>query len=160
MTEFTVRTTKTLGSQLSSAQMRSWIAEFLRQPHRLPPDPGAGEHRSSLSLPGESVRDLTACLRCSPSSALRRLALDAMRSSPAFLAAHSDDVATRDSTWAEPEDGDEDLLRPGIEAEISELIIALLFPVVCFAVWFFINYRKRKREEEAESMTTTPLLRD
>jgi hypothetical protein len=31
---------------------------------------------------------------------------------------------------------------------------------VCFAVWFFINYRKRKREEEAESMTTTPLLRD
>jgi hypothetical protein len=158
MTEFTVRTTKTLGSQLNSAQMRSWIAEFLRQPHRLPSDPGAGEHRSSLSLPGESVCDLTAYLRCSPSSALRRLALDAMRSSPAFLAAHGDDVATRDSTWADHEDGHEDLVRPGIEAQIWELIIPLLFPVVCFAVWFLMNYRKRKREEEAESTTNAPSL--
>jgi hypothetical protein len=156
MTEFTVRTTTTLGNQLNSAQMRSWIAEFLRQPHRLPPDPGAGEHRSSLTLPGESVRDLTAYLRCSPSSALRRLGLDAMRSSPAFLAAHSDDVATRDSTWAEPEDGDMD----GREAEIVELIIPALFTALCFAVWIFLLYRKRKREEEAESVTATPLLSD
>jgi hypothetical protein len=156
MTEFTVRTTTTLGSQLNSAQMRSWIAEFLRQPHRLPPDPGAGEHRSSLSLPGESVRDLAAYLRCSSSSALRRLALDAMRSSPAFLAAHSDDVATCDSTWAEPEDSDED----GRAAEIVELIIPALFTTLCLAVWIFLVYRKRKREEEAESMTSTPLLGD
>jgi hypothetical protein len=156
MTEFTVRTTTTLGNQLNSAQMRSWIAEFLRQPHRLPPDPGAGEHRSSLTLPGESVRDLTAYLRCSPSSALRRLALDAMRSSPAFLAAHGDDVATRDSTPADPEDGDED----GRAAEIVELLIPALFSALCFAVWIFLAYRKRKREEEAESMTTTPLLSD
>jgi hypothetical protein len=156
MTEFTVRTTTTLGSQLNSAQMRSWIAEFLRQPHRLPPDPGAGEHRSSLTLPGESVRDLTAYLRCSPSSALRRLGLDAMRSSPAFLAAHTDDVATRDSTWAEPEDGDKD----GREAEILELIIPALFTALCFAVWIFLVYRKRKCEEEAESVTATPLLSD
>jgi hypothetical protein len=156
MTEFTVRTTTTLGSQLNSAQMRSWIAEFLRQPHRLPPDPGAGEHRSSLTLPGESVRDLTAYLRCSPSSALRRLALHAMRSSPAFLAAHSDDVATRNSTWAEPEDRDDD----GRAAEIVELIIPALFTALCFAVWIFLVYRKRKREEEAESMTSTPLLSD
>jgi hypothetical protein len=154
MTEFTVRTTTTLGSQLNSAQMRSWIAEFLRGPRPLPPDPGAGEHRSSLTLPGESVRDLTAYLRCSPSSALRRLALDAMRFSPAFLAAHSDDVATRDSTWAEPEDGDED----GRAAEIVELIIPALFTALCFAVWIFLVYRKRKREEEAESMTTAPLM--
>src|SRR5580692_4350705 len=100
MTIFTLRTTATLASQLSSGQMRSWITEFLRRPHALPPDPGAGDYRISLNLPNESVRDLAGLLHCSSSSALRRLALNALRSCPA-VSAPSNYAAIRHSTWAE-----------------------------------------------------------
>ena len=55
---YTLRTTTSLGGQLSSGQMRSWIAEFLRRPRSLPADPGAGEYRLSLNLSDESVRDV------------------------------------------------------------------------------------------------------
>src|SRR5271154_2579443 len=87
---YTLRTTTALGGQLSSGQMRSWIAEFLRRPHPLPADPGAGEYRLSLNLSDESVRDLAGLLRCSSSSALRRIALNALQSSPALSATQTD----------------------------------------------------------------------
>lgn len=147
MTIFTLRTTATLGSQLSSGQMRSWIAEFLRRPHPLPPDPGAGEDRISLNLPRESVRDLAGFLHCSSSSALRRLALNALRSSPAVPAAHSDYAAPSDSTWAEPEYADEDLMPSRMEDEILAMIVPV-FLLLCLAVLLFVIYRKRKRAKE------------
>jgi hypothetical protein len=71
MTTYTFRCSAGLAGRLNSAQMRTWIAEFLRQPHHLPPDLGPGEERISLTLPAESVQQLAEFLRCSPSQALR-----------------------------------------------------------------------------------------
>ena len=147
MTIFTVRTIATQGTQPNSALMRSWIAEFLRQPHPLPPDPGAGENRISLNLPRESVRDLAEFLHCSSSSALRRLALHALRSSPAVPTAHSD------STWAEPEHADQKLMPSRLEDEIVGMFV-LFFPLLCLAVLLFVIYRKRKRANEGSGITT------
>jgi hypothetical protein len=79
---FTFRISAILGQNLSSAQMRTWIAEFLRQPHPLPPDPGPGDGRISLTLESEAVHALAGFLTCSPSSALRRLAAERLAFGP------------------------------------------------------------------------------
>lgn len=46
---------------------------FLRQPGRLPPDPGPGNERLCLSLPEAEVRAAVARVRGTPSSVLRRI---------------------------------------------------------------------------------------
>lgn len=66
MTTFTFRMSNSLADRVSSAQMRSWIAEFLREPHPLPQDPGSGTARVSLTLPDDAVRAVTDHLGCSP----------------------------------------------------------------------------------------------
>jgi hypothetical protein len=76
MATFTFRIPDSVTGRLSSAQMRSWLADFLRQPHALPADPGSGEERISLTLPNEAVSDAASFLRCSPSCALRRVAAE------------------------------------------------------------------------------------
>lgn len=76
MDTFTFRVPESLAGHLSSVQMRSWLDDFLRQPHILQPDPGAGEERVSLTLPMEAVRSATGFLRCSPSVTLRRIAAE------------------------------------------------------------------------------------
>jgi hypothetical protein len=58
MTTFTFPSSGSLAQQLNSAKMPSWIAEFVRSPHSLPPDPGPGEDRISLTLPGEQAQSL------------------------------------------------------------------------------------------------------
>lgn len=76
MTTFTLRVSNSLADRLSSAQMRAWIGEFLRGPRPLPPDPGPGDRRMSLTLAADQVKQLAAVLGCPPSSALRRLAAE------------------------------------------------------------------------------------
>ena len=72
---FTIRVPNSMTGKLSSAQVRSWLSDFLRCPRGvLPEDPGSGDDRVSLTLPGELVQNLAAQLRCPPSAALRRLA--------------------------------------------------------------------------------------
>lgn len=73
-TTFTFRIPDSLAGRLNSAQMRTWLADFLRCPNSLPPDPGSGEERVSLTLPRELVGSAAGYLRCSPSEALRRIA--------------------------------------------------------------------------------------
>ena len=63
-----------MAGHLSSAEMRSWLTQFLRNPHPLPPDPGSGYERISLTLPSGLVQTAAFNLRCPPSQALRRLA--------------------------------------------------------------------------------------
>jgi len=60
--------------RLSSVEMRSWLTQFLRNPHPLPPDPGSGYERISLTLPRGLVQTAAFNLRCPTSQALRRLA--------------------------------------------------------------------------------------
>jgi hypothetical protein len=131
MTVFTVRATRTPGNQFSSRQMRSWIAEFLRQPHPLPADPGPGEDRISLNLPKESVRELAEFLDCPSSSALRRLALYSVGAPPAFLPSDFCDYAAADDQNA--------ILG----------IIASVIALVCLAVFLFVIYRKGKLAKES-----------
>ena len=85
MATFTFRIPDSVTGRLSSAQMRSWLADFLRQPHALPADPGSGEERISLTLPKEAVSDAASLLRCSPSCALRRVAAERLRISAAVV---------------------------------------------------------------------------
>lgn len=74
MATFTFRIPSGMAGRLNSAEMRTWLTQFLRSPYYLPPDPGSGSERISLTLPRELVRDLAGYLGCSPSIALRRLA--------------------------------------------------------------------------------------
>jgi hypothetical protein len=73
MTTFTFRTTSDVASRISSSQVRDWLVTFLRQPHPLPHDPSPGPARVSLTLPEGHVDAVAAHLRCSASSALRRI---------------------------------------------------------------------------------------
>jgi hypothetical protein len=76
MATFTFRIPNNMAGRLSSAAMRSRLTQFLRNPHSLPPDPGSGYERTSLTLPGELVQQAGGFLRCSPSAALRRIAAE------------------------------------------------------------------------------------
>ena len=81
MPTFTFRIPDSMAGRLSSADVRSWLTDFQRNPHLLPSDPGSGYERVSLTLPRELVTQVAGYLRCSPSTALRRLAQE--RLSPA-----------------------------------------------------------------------------
>ena len=73
MNTFTFRIPDQWAGRLDSVQLRAWLAEYLRQPKELPPDPGPGDARISLSLPRRAVRVLAAMHDVPVSVALRRL---------------------------------------------------------------------------------------
>jgi len=74
VTTFTLRVSSSLAAGLSSAQMRTWLDAFIRQPHPLPLDPGPGDERVSLTLSESDVNTVISHLQCSASAALRRIA--------------------------------------------------------------------------------------
>jgi hypothetical protein len=76
MTTFTFRAPNQLAASLSSADMRSWLDDFVRQPHALPIDPGAGGGRISLTLPEGTVKSVAGYCQCGISSVLRRIAFE------------------------------------------------------------------------------------
>jgi hypothetical protein len=76
MATFTFRIPDSMAGRLSSPEVRSWLSQFLRNPRPLPPDPGSGYERISLTLPRGLVQTVAFDLRCTPSQALRRLALE------------------------------------------------------------------------------------
>jgi hypothetical protein len=158
MTTFTLRVSGNVADRLNSAQMRSWLAEFLRQPHSLPPDPGPGDDRISLTLPAESVHGVAGILRCSPSEALRRLAVKAIGPSAAVIQQRRKPMA-KDALWTAPQapaspravspsrastvDGGAQLI--GLIAQVLVMGLALL-------IWFFFSSRKGKHGKA--NMTT------
>lgn len=58
---------------VGSADVRAMLAGFLQHPAKLPPDPGPGDARLSLSLPARAVKVVAALLDESESGALRRV---------------------------------------------------------------------------------------
>jgi hypothetical protein len=76
MTTFTFRAPEGITSRLTSSEMRSWMNDFVRQPHILPPDPGSGYGRVSLTLPADTVNAIATYSKCATSSALRRIAVE------------------------------------------------------------------------------------
>src|SRR6266849_3209581 len=79
MATFTFRVSPDLAMRLTSARMRSWLDAFLQQPHALPVDPGPGDERISLTLSPRIVNAVAAHSGCSASSALRRIAIERLR---------------------------------------------------------------------------------
>jgi hypothetical protein len=155
---FTFRLPVSLADRVSSAQMRSWIAEFLCQPHPLPQDPGSGPVRLSLTLPEESVRAVAGHLRCSPSAALRRLVAEAVGPSRGAVAARthvpvklpswmpSEAQAQTRPTPASPQ------LTPEAVNQLLGLIAWAVMVGIGLLVWYFISSRKGKQLEG--NMTT------
>ncbi len=82
METFSFRLPTGWAARIDSATVRAWLADYLRQPGPLPPEPGPGDARVSLSLPRRPVKVLAALLDCSVSSALRRLSAGRLQSLP------------------------------------------------------------------------------
>jgi hypothetical protein len=76
MTTFTLRAPEEMTTRLTSAEMRSWLHDFIHQPHPLPPDPGSGFGRVSLTLPADAVNVVATYFNSAVSSALRRVAAE------------------------------------------------------------------------------------
>lgn len=73
MATFSFRAPERWAGQLDSGRVRGWLQEYFRHPQPLPPDPGAGPSRLSLSLPERAVKVLEGLSGDSASGALRRL---------------------------------------------------------------------------------------
>jgi hypothetical protein len=150
MTTFTLRMSSPMAARLNSGQMRSWIADFLRLPNSLPPDPGPGEDRISLTLPSESVHAVARFLRCSPSEALRRLALAAIGPFPAVAAAPRT-LEPKDALWTAPHVPARSRPAPPSQAstidagdQLIGLIAQVLVIGLALLIWFFFSSRKGK----------------
>ena len=76
MTTFTLRAPEEITARLTSAEMRSWLHDFIYQPRPLPPDPGSGYGRVSLTLPADAVNAVAMYSNSAVSSALRRIAAE------------------------------------------------------------------------------------
>ena len=76
MRTFTLRAPQEITTTLTSAGMRSWLHDFICQPHQLPPDPGSGYGRVSLTLPADAVNAVAIYSKSDVSSVLRRIAAE------------------------------------------------------------------------------------
>jgi hypothetical protein len=130
MTTFTFRISPAMAEILNSAQLRAWLAEFLRHPHQLPRDPGPGSARISLTLHAYAVQRAAEYLRCSPSEALRRVAQGAIQSRPVC-------------------DGEK--LVPMTTDEIGQMVILAFIPLLALTVWIFLILGRAKTIKEHDS---------
>lgn len=140
--------------RLSSGEMRSWLAQFLRNPYPLPPDPGSGYERISLTLPRELVGGVAEYLRCSPSEALRSLAQERLApsrsvrvpSEPVFRATSPQAVGSA-SQWRVP-------ARPAVMGgqspeetlgrAVTELIASVITLALVLLMAYFISKSKKQ----------------
>jgi hypothetical protein len=82
----TLRVPDAWAGHVTSARVRSILRQFRLRPGKLPPDPGAGDTRISLSLPCHELAGLSSALG-SESTVLRRLIAWGMGFPPAVQAA-------------------------------------------------------------------------
>ena len=139
--------------------MRSWLEAFLREPHPLPPDPGPGYERISMTLSQGVVNAVSAHLGCSASAALRRIAVErtGARIPTAVLvsrAIHPDGTAPQmrggRAAWGraagQPKTGTSGTPQNN-PSEAGAVIGALVhgFLWILFMVaWFILTFRKKK----------------
>jgi hypothetical protein len=137
METFTFRIPESLAARVSSAEMRTWLGDFLRQPYHLPADPGPGGARMSLTLPEALVQAAAGYLRCSASTALRRVALGSTQPPVAVLTAQAELEArhsVRDSS---------DLASLKVKG-IPGTIVSGLITLLAVVIWIFVITRKGK----------------
>jgi hypothetical protein len=150
METFTFRISESLAAHLSSAEMRAWLGDFVRQPCQLPPDPGPGSARLSLTLPEALVQSVAAYLRCSASTALRRVALGATQPPVAVLDAQAE-LEAMHGVWnssdpsvsAKAHRSGPDL-APLRVAGVPAAIVSGVISLFAFVVWLFVFTRKGK----------------
>jgi hypothetical protein len=130
--------------------MRSWLDEFLRQPHTLPPDPGSGYGRVSLTLPESAVS--AAYCQCSVSSALGRIALERLGvprpTVPQLprVPAPTTRIIGRQAVWdcaATPQE------NPSQAGAIAAALIHAFLWMLIIRAWLFLNSRKNKMPKAA-----------
>jgi hypothetical protein len=150
METFTFRISESLAPRLSSSQMRVWLGDFQREPRHLPEDPGPGEARISLTLPEAQVRAVAGYLRCSASTALRRVALGATQPPVAVLAAQAELEArhgARDSSDSavriKDQRGGSELASIKVKG-IPGTIVSGLITLLAVVIWIFVITRKGK----------------
>jgi hypothetical protein len=122
--------------------MRSWLEDFLREPHVLPPDPGPGDERVSLTLPQAVVEVVSSRLRCSTSAALRRIAVERLEAEIRYEEADGDGPDRQMiDVRSEPQDASSQ--AGAIAGLVIHVILAFLFVGVCL----FIKSRKKKTQD-------------
>lgn len=140
MTTFTLRASEALAGQLNSAEMRSWLEEFLRQPHPLPPDPGSGYGRVSLTLTPDAVSAVATYCKCDISSALRRIAVERLGVKSSSV---SQVYRVTGSTGRIPNAGSShDNSQPG--NEIAAAVICFLVWIIFVGIAVVVAFRKGK----------------
>lgn len=153
MTTFTLRASEVLTRQLGSAEMRSWLSDFLRSPHPLLPDPGSGHGRVSLTLPETAVRTVAAYCDCGVSSALRRIAVENVglpATSTAVLPKTSSEFASDASASMLQDYASQD---KAIVGKVALLVVWLMF-----AVAFFYLLLSKKDTEAVHTQPFPPGL--
>jgi hypothetical protein len=158
METFTFRIPESLVARLSSAEMRTWLRDFLRQPYQLPADPGPGGARMSLTLPEALVQAVAGYLRCSPSTALRRVALGSTQPPVAVLAAQAE-LEAGQGTWSSSDPSvrvraqrSSSSVAPIKVEAIPETIVSGLITLLVVVVWILVCALKGKSPKA--NMTT------
>ena len=146
MATFTFRIPDSMAGRLSSSEMRSWLAQFLRNPHPLPPDPGSGCERISLTLPKGLVQTAAFDLRCPPSQALRRVAREhlgppetARINSEPFLRPTSP-AAAGNSAWRSAPKDSASVGAQSREHELGKVVAQLIASIITLAVICLVGY--------------------
>jgi|SRR4029077_5289157 len=127
MRTFTLRASNELAASLSSAEIRSWLDDFVRQPHALPIDPGSGNGRVSLTLPEGTVNSVAASCQCPISSALRRIAFERLTNRTPGL---------RDPAYA--------LKNGSATNPLPALVVNALLWILVVGMWIFSRSREKK----------------
>jgi len=152
MTTFTLRGSEALTGRLSSAQMRSWLEDFLRQPHTLPPDPGSGSGRVSMTLTGSAVSTVTAYCRCEVSSVLRRIAVERL-GTPRLTSGQLPGVPAPRARIIKSETAWDRAAAPQDSLSQAGAMAAVLIPtflwILIIATCFFFNSRKKEMPKTA-----------
>jgi len=130
---------------LDSAQMRSWLEEYLHAPHALPHDPGAGDERVSLTLPQDLVTAVSGHLRCSTSAALRRIAVEQVGASEIESHQAESDYNTHFTTGARSEHPD----TSSQAGTMAGLLVHAFLWILFMGAWLFFRSRKSKGTQEA-----------
>jgi hypothetical protein len=154
METFTFRIPESMAPHVSSPKMRTWLGDFLRQPYHFPADPGPGEARMSLTLPEALVQAVAAYLRCSASTALRRVALGATQPPIAVLAAQAELEAShgvRDlsdsAVRTKDQRGGSELASIKVKG-IPGTIVSGLITLLAVVIWIFVITRKERAQTQ------------
>ncbi len=146
MTTFTLRASHELAARLSSAEMRSWLDDFVRMPRALPVDPGSGDGRVSLTLPESTVNSVADHCQCGISSALRRIAFERLgRRTKGQRSGYDVAAAPNPCHYGSPLRDTGSILDSSSAANpLPALVINAILWILVVGIWIFFRSRKNR----------------